>query len=153
MIKQLLNTLGLIDKGYYYSNRKLSSLSKKELKKVIWLTIWYCRYELGTNPRRIVPNVVLQDNYHDEIYYGEYEPTDNEIVVFINELKTLGQLTSVIVHEYTHYLQPIVSKYYKLLKEHGYKNHPFEIEARENERVHNRRVLNYLRQNMPKYVK
>ena len=130
-----------------YSPRELSTMTKKEIKRCVYLTVWYCRYELGVNKRRPVPQVKLIPVQGDTYYYGQYDPSDNEIHVFTDEVRTLGQLTSTIIHEYTHYLQPIVSKYYKLLKEHGYDNHPFEIEARENERVHNRRVLHYLREN------
>ena len=145
MIKLLTDILGITG---YYSDRRISSLSKKELKQVIYYTVWYCRYELGENPRRPVPNVATIKNYHDSCYYGEYCPTDNQISVFTDEIRTIGQLTSTIIHEYTHYMQPIVSKYYKLLKEYGYDNHPFEIEARNNERIHNRRALNYIRKNL-----
>jgi hypothetical protein len=144
MMNYLLGALGI----GYYTNRPLSTLSKKELKRVIFLTTWYCRYELGTNFRRPVPKVVVMNNPYDEGYYGEYDPETNEIHVYGDVCKNLGRLTSTIIHEYTHYLQPIASKYYKLLKEHGYDNHPHEVEARNNEYVHNRRALIYLRQNM-----
>ena len=131
-----------------YSPRELSSMKKKEINRCIHLTVWYCRYVFGENSRRPIPDVRLIPVQGDTSYYGQYDPNENEIHVFTDEVRTLGQLTSVIIHEYTHYLQPIASKYYKLLKEHGYDNHPFEIEARDNEYVHNRRALNYLRQNM-----
>jgi len=130
-----------------YSPRELSTMTKKEINRVVYLTVWYCRHVLGENRRRPIPKVKVGINKNDNGYYGEYCPVDNEIRVFTDEVRTLGTLTSVIIHEYTHYLQPIASKYYKLLKEHGYDNHPFEIEARNNERVHNRRALHYLRQN------
>jgi len=131
----------------YYSPRSLKSMSKKEINRVVYLSIWYCRYVLGENKRRDIPKVRVRKNKVNNDYYGEYCPTDNEIRVFTNEVRTLGQLTSTIIHEYTHYLQPIASKYYKLLKEHGYDNHPFEIEARDNEWAYNRKLLNYIREN------
>lgn len=130
-----------------YSPRELSTMTKKEIDRCIYLAVWYCRYTLGENPRRPIPKVKLLPVQEGTRYYGQYDPNVNEIHVFTDEVHTLGMVTSVILHEYTHYLQPIKSKYYKLLKEHGYDNHPFEIEARENERVHNRRILHYLRKN------
>jgi len=144
MMNYLLGALGI----GYYSSRPLTSLSKKEITRITFLVKWYCRYELGVNPRRPVPQVKAYPNPHDGNYYGQYDPSNNCIEIYPDECRTLGQYTSTLIHEYTHYLQPIASKYYKLLKEHGYDNHPFEIEARQNERTHNRRALNYLRQNM-----
>jgi uncharacterized protein YjaZ len=133
----------------YYSSTSIKDLSKKELKKIVGLTLDYCESELGVNRRKSrTPNVVLTTNPYDTVYYGEYCPTENVISIFLDEMSSLGQITSTIVHEYTHYLQPIATKYYKLLKEHGYDNHPHEIEARDNERIHNRRVLHYIRTKM-----
>ena len=45
---------------------------------------------------------------------------------------TLGDFIKVFIHEYTHYLQPIKTKYHKMLDECGYENHPHEIEAEDN---------------------
>lgn len=130
-----------------YAPREMKTMSKKEINRVVTLTLWYCHYVLGTNSRKPMPKVKFFPTCEDGNYYGQYCPYDNEIQIFTDNVWKLGMLTSVIIHEYTHYLQPIKSKYYKLLKEHGYDNHPFEIEARDNERVHNRRALHYIRQN------
>lgn len=136
----------------YYSSTSIKDLTKKELKEIVGLTLDYCESELGVNRRKsCTPNVVLDTNPYETVYYGEYCPNENVISIFLDEMSGLGQITSTIIHEYTHYLQPIATKYYKLLKEHGYDNHPHEIEARDNERIHNRRVLHYIRTKMWPY--
>ena len=77
--------------------------------------------------------------------YGYYCPINNHIHVSVGECKTLGRLTSTFIHEYTHYLQPVRTKYLKSLKEHGYWDCPFEVEARTMERKLNRYLLSEMR--------
>jgi hypothetical protein len=133
-----------------YSATPLSTLRKKDLRKIGQVCINYCIENLGVNKRKKLPlKLSIKKNPHVDSYFGEYCPDTNTIVIFYDELITLGEFTSTIVHEYTHHLQPIASKYYKLLKEHGYDNHPHEVEARNNEKFYNRRVLAYLRKNLP----
>ena len=132
-----------------YSVTPLSTLRKKDLRKIGQVCIKYCIENLGVNKRKKLPlSLSIKKNPHTTSYFGEYCPDTNTIVIFYDELVTLGEFTSTIVHEYTHHLQPIASKYYKLLKEHGYDNHPHEVEARQNEKFYNRRVLAYLRKNL-----
>ena len=77
-----------------------------------------------------------------------YYPSENTIEVYVDEINTIGKFTSTIIHEYIHSLQPQNEKlYYKLLKEHGYWDHPFEVEARLYEKTFNRDLLRYLREN------
>lgn len=131
----------------YYSSTSLRSLSDKELKGIIKMCKSYCKNNLGVNNRkRSNLKVVLEDNPYDVCYYGEYNPVTNTIHIFVNEMYTLGSFTSTFIHEYTHYLQPITTKYYKLLDEYGYDEHPHEIEARDNERIHNRSLLKMIRE-------
>jgi hypothetical protein len=89
--------------------------------------------------------VVVENNPHEEEYYGLYCPVDNQISLYRDNLKTLGDFTRTFIHEYTHSLQPCRSKYAKMLDEYGYDKHPFEIEARQNEVIHNRKLLSQLR--------
>ena len=145
MVKMICSLLGI----GYYSTTSMRDLSNKEVKKIVKLTLRYCEQNLGVNRRKSTPlSLVMCDNPYDECYLGEYDPVDNQINIFTDEIGSLGALTSTIVHEYTHYLQPILTKYAKMLDEYGYDKHPYEVEARDNERIHNRRVLAYIRENM-----
>ena len=141
MMNYLLGALGI----GYYSSRPLTSLSKKEITRITFLVKWYCRYELGVNPRRPVPQVKAYPNPHDGNYYGQYDPSNNCIEIYPDECRTLGQYTSTLIHEYTHYLQPVRTKYIPALITHGYWNNPFEVEARMTEKKFNRYLLSDLR--------
>ena len=69
----------------------------------------------------------------DNKTYGEYYVNDNLISINLERNVYVRCLIKTIIHEYTHYLQPIKSKYWKLSKKHGYYHNPFEVEARFNE--------------------
>jgi len=85
-----------------------------------------------------------------EGFYGFYCPSVNHIRICINECKTVGRLTSTFIHEYTHYLQPVTTKYASANAEFGYWNNPFEVEARMMEKKLNRYLLSDLRGKMSK---
>ncbi len=142
MVKSLYTLFGL------YSSTPLYMFNKKELKDIIKVCKKYCIHNLGVNNRKKYKlSVVVEENPFEELYYGLYCPYDNQISLYSDTLKTLGDFTRTFVHEYTHSLQPCRSKYGKMLDVYGYDNHPFEIEARENEVIHNRRLLSELRKN------
>jgi hypothetical protein len=65
--------------------------------------------------------------------YGEYCVVDNIISINLERNVYIRCLIKTIIHEYTHYLQPIKTKYQKLAKKHGYYDNPLEVEARYNE--------------------
>ena len=59
---------------------------------------------------------------------GEYRYWDNEIIIYYNNCGNVEHLIRTILHEWKHQLQPM-SKYERMLDEHGYEEHPFEKEA------------------------
>lgn len=72
--------------------------------------------------------VTFYKSLDEDTDMGEYRYWDNEIIVYYNNCGTVENLIRTIVHEWQHQLQPM-SKYERLLDEHGYEEHPFEIEA------------------------
>ena len=78
--------------------------------------------------------------------YGCYDQYDNVVMVNLSNCPTVGRLTSTIIHEYVHSMQPIRTQYAKSIKEHGYWNCPFEVEARMMEKKLNRYLLSALRE-------
>ena len=129
-----------------YASTKLETLSIEEFENTCHTLLEYCIDNLGLNWR--LKNVPPSINLTSGDQVASYDPYDNKINFFMNNVKTLGMFTSTYIHEYTHYLQPCKTKYNKLLSIHGYSNHPFEIEARGNEKKHNRLFLNYLRKKL-----
>lgn len=62
---------------------------------------------------------------------GQYDEVDNIIYLNSKLHNNLKDWVSTIIHEYTHFKQPIGKKYNQYLEEYGrnYNNHPYEITA------------------------
>ena len=116
-------------------NTNLKKLTHKEMRKIVEKTVKYCEENLGINKRKGKCGIVVRNqSVNDDILkYGEYCPYTHTIRIFKNNCMNVGDLITTTLHEYTHNLQPVKSKYFKMLKVYGYENHPMEIEAVENE--------------------
>ena len=117
-------------------NTNLKNLNHREIRRIVDKTIRYCIFKFGINKRKGYCNVVVknQSKNAESQNFGEYNPETHTIYIFKNNCRNVKDLVETTLHEYAHTLQPIVSRYYKMLKTHGYENHPMEIEARENEK-------------------
>lgn len=62
---------------------------------------------------------------------GQYDEVDNIIYLNPKLHDNLKDWVSTVIHEYTHFKQPIHKKYNQYLEEYGrnYNNHPYEITA------------------------
>jgi hypothetical protein len=89
------------------------------------------------------PKVKL--SYRKCSYYGKYDPCKHKIIIYVCNIKTIGELSSTIIHEWTHSIQDVLGKYVALYKKFGYDNHPMEIEAYTNEEKYNRKCLNWIK--------
>jgi Zn-dependent peptidase ImmA (M78 family) len=78
------------------------------------------------------------------VYYGNYCLYKNQITIYINNCETLKNLVSTIIHEYTHYLQPM-GRYKEYEKYYYYSTHPFERQARRNETKYTDTCLSSIR--------
>jgi hypothetical protein len=123
-------------------NTNLKTLTHKEIRHIVDKTIGFCEVKFGVNKRKGYSKVIVktQSKNDDFLKYGEYHPDTHTIIVFKNNCKNVSDLITTTLHEYTHTLQPVASKYYRMLKKYGYQNHPMEIEAVENEKYCNRGV-------------
>lgn len=87
-----------------------------------------------------------QNNYpYIDITYNKESNTKaeycfilNEITVYINNIKSIKDLTKVIIHEYQHYLQSPswFKRYYGM--GYMYSNHPYEVQAYKEEKNWNK---------------
>lgn len=118
-------------------NTNLKNLTNGQTRKIVEKTVKYCEENLGINKRKGECSIsVKKQNLNEEVLkYGEYCPDVHTIRVFKNNCKNIKDLIETTLHEYTHSLQPVKSKYFKMLKVYGYENHPMEIEAVENEKL------------------
>jgi len=60
---------------------------------------------------------------------GQYNSGTATMLIFIGSHDTIIDLISTVIHEYTHYLQPIITAYDDLTKYFGLKEHPLERDA------------------------
>ena len=145
----------MINKLVGYSiNRSLSTMSISEKREVVRYCLGYCENEFGRS--KYVKDdirVSIRKSFYKDIYYGQYCPWSNRMILFYNCIPTLGEFVRTIIHEYTHYCQPIIKKYYKLSERYDYWNHPYEIAARENEVKYLRNAMKYIRGEIKKKVK
>lgn len=107
-------------------------MSLRELRDVCEFGLGFCEKELGVNNRHKTPLRYSIRYKGKNKYMGEYCPEDNKIILYRYNLINLDKFIKIFIHEYTHYLQPIKTKYHKMLDEYGYDKHPHEIEADEN---------------------
>lgn len=96
----------------------------------------WCENKLGINKRKkkkLKISVRVTFRTPDEKnFYGLYSYKDNRIIIYDLNCVSLEDVVSTVIHEYTHYLQP-VKKYWDFFKIHDYSTHPHEIEALINE--------------------
>jgi len=112
----------------------MSELSLSQVRDICKFGIEFCSKELGVNRRHMdqISFSIRTDRRFRLIYYGEYCPIINRIYIFRNNIENVKDMIQVFIHEYTHSLQPIKTKYSKMLNQYGYDNHPHEIEANRN---------------------
>ena len=65
----------------------------------------------------------------DNLWKGEFEPEDNEIIIYTKNITSKSDLAKTIVHEYAHYLQDPkwMTRYYNM--GYTYNTHPYEKQA------------------------
>jgi hypothetical protein len=131
-------------KRMIYAKTPTSTLTKKQIKKVLQFCAEWCYENMGVNNRKR-SDLTYSFGKEEDGFYGFYCPINNHIHVSLGECTTVGRLTSTFIHEYTHYLQPVRTKYIPALITHGYWDNPFEVEARMVEKKFNRYLLSDLR--------
>ena len=115
---------------------KTKDLTFSNNKEIAMATIDWCAKNIGVNYRYPIPRITLLGgitHYMPKDIYGEYDSEENLIEINLPRNTYVRCLIKTIIHEYTHYLQPIRTKYQKLTKKYGYYDNPLEVEARYNE--------------------
>lgn len=108
-----------------------------EIKRqyAIQTTKW-CKKHLGINKRRknqLKVSVRVNFKKSDQRdFHGSYCSDENRIVVYDLNCKSLEDIVSTVIHEYTHYLQS-TKKYWEYTQTYNYSTHPYEKQARKNE--------------------
>lgn len=111
---------------------KVSDLSRSQLLKLNRSLRKACSVILGDSGVNFKSSV----NTNVTGYYGLYCPENHRISIFRNNINSVDKYVQVYIHEWTHSIQKGIKKNYaKMSYKYGYHNNPFEIEARENEKI------------------
>lgn len=115
-------------------NTPIHKVTDKQLLKIAEKTLIWCHTKLGPNPRkRTAVKLVLYPI--GSPFYGAYDHRKNTIIICKQKHKDIQEFVRTIIHEYTHYLQPIRKYYHLVEKLTGYDNNPYEQEAYRNEEL------------------
>jgi len=127
---------------------KTEDLTFSQTTSIAISVIDWCEKNIGVNWRYPRPKITLLGGIIDNMSnttYGEYCVVDNLISINLERNVYVRCLIKTIIHEYTHYLQPIRTKYQKLAKKHGYYDNPLEVEARYNEETRYKDCFKHLK--------
>lgn len=110
-------------------NSRLHRVDPNDVHRIVEQTILWCQENLGVNNRRRNPlSVEVKDMSLTSM--GEFNYKENSITVYYWMHIDVGSLVSTVIHEYTHYLQPVRKYYNKLWAIHKYHSrHPMERQA------------------------
>lgn len=111
------------------------SLTTRQKRIIAKKTLNWCKSHLGTRLAEvdfIVKKAGVTAKLNQE--QGHFKFRCNQIVIYSDMCQSISSLISVVIHEYTHFLQPM-EDYNRLHHVFGYEEHPFEVEARENEKL------------------
>ena len=111
-------------------------LNFNEKKQYSTLALKWCKNFFGQNElKRTKLTIEVTKRIRSDknkLVFGNYCFYRNKITLHIESCKTIYDVVSTVIHEYTHYLQSRnLYKYYQ--ETHYYSTHPCEREARRNE--------------------
>lgn len=113
-------------------NTPIQRLGREPTVRIANMALRWCRREFGINRRKKYdPIWYIQKGYEDGTC-GQYDDTDNEVYIFWDQIKDVNELIGTCIHEWTHQLQPITTKYYKYPG--SYSRNPYERQARYREK-------------------
>jgi hypothetical protein len=128
-----------------YLNTKVQGLGRAPAVKITSMALRWCKRHLGVNKRKkFEPIWNIVKGYGDSDC-GAYDADDNEIWIYWDQCETVRELIQTSIHEWTHQLQPIRTKYYKYPG--SYSRNPYEREARRNEDKYLKECWTHIKQN------
>lgn len=99
-------------------------------------TLEWCKANMGSRRAKLTLKVRKAGTTARQTQeVGHFKYWCNEMVIHWDLCESVRSIVTTVIHEYTHYLQPMEKHYVELYHIHGYQKHPFEIEARSNEKL------------------
>lgn len=114
----------------------IKRLQPGKRREICLLAADWCEKNMGVNKKLGVPKVRVVCKTSTP-FSGQYNPyaKQHEILVYYNYIYSVMEMIKVVIHEYTHSLQPVVEQYDDLYEKYGYEKHPMEKEAVRNEKL------------------
>lgn len=111
--------------------------------------IRWCKENMGINNRRksqpkMSVRIYFRKDETERFIMGSYYSVENRIVVYDVNCKTLEDVVSTIIHEYSHYLQSM-KKYWEYFNTYSYSTHPYERQAKRNELKYTDECMRYIK--------
>ncbi len=111
--------------------RKTETLTLDELLDIAKHTLFWLENNLGVNKRHKIRQSLSITN-DSSAFMGLYEPYKNKMTIYVKNNEYIRDFVQTIIHEYTHTLQPIKTKYNKY-RNLPWRDNPYEAEAINNE--------------------
>jgi hypothetical protein len=126
--------------GNYSFTTELTSNERREIGQ---FCLEYCIRNISLPKRKRVPKFSIVKGKESGTY-GHYFSDKETICVYYDECKSIGNLISTFIHEYTHHTQNL-KNYQSILYKVGYRNHPMEIQANQLAKEHKQKCLELFR--------
>jgi len=147
IICALLSTIGTM--VFPKTRIKLSELSSKETKELIYQILKWCICNIHLNKGRRSKSSMFISRRTKINYLGSYQYCNKKITVYILRHNSLEELCDTIIHEYVHHLQIRTSnddiRYNRLTKLKSYWENDYEVEARYIASKYSNKCLNDLK--------
>lgn len=113
-----------------YLKTPIDKVGRVDAVRIANMSLRWCKTNMGVNNRKkFAPIWSVRKGYDTDC--GEYDAEENEVLIYWDNCTDVRELIATCVHEWTHQLQPIRSKYFKYPG--SYSRNPYEREARRNE--------------------
>jgi hypothetical protein len=112
---------------------KLSVAQRNDLVRFAKMWCVACFGEKRHVDKLSVRVVWPDDDDFDGMYYGWYHHENNRIMINASRSYHIKQFLKTFLHEYTHSLQPVKTRYASYNRLFGYEFNPHEVAARANE--------------------
>ena len=114
----------------------VTSINRKDLLALNRTLRQSCSIHIGENR-----SVSIRTTNRPSKIMGSFTADDNTIKIFRNEVSDINKYLETFIHEWTHSKQLGLKKNYnKLNKKLGYDKNPYEVEARNNEKIFRSKV-------------
>jgi len=112
-------------------NTDIQGYTTLKQRKIVLEILKWCASELEITPRfGKSPEVKLVNKACSELY-GQYLSGKHRILIYPDEQEHLRRLVDTVIHEFTHSCQRFITvRYEAASRRYGYRNNPFEVEAR-----------------------